>query len=756
MRTSQYLLSTLKETPADAEVISHQLMLRAGMIRKLASGLYTWLPTGVRVLKKVENIVREEMNNAGAIEVLMPVVQPSELWQESGRWEQYGPELLRIADRGDRPFVLGPTHEEVITDLIRNELSSYKQLPLNFYQIQTKFRDEVRPRFGVMRSREFLMKDAYSFHTSQESLQETYDAMYAAYSKIFSRMGLDFRAVQADTGSIGGSASHEFQVLAQSGEDDVVFSDTSDYAANIELAEAIAPKEPRAAATQEMTLVDTPNAKTIAELVEQFNLPIEKTVKTLLVKAVEGSSFPLVALLVRGDHELNEVKAEKLPQVASPLTFATEEEIRAVVKAGPGSLGPVNMPIPVVIDRTVAAMSDFAAGANIDGKHYFGINWDRDVATPEIADIRNVVAGDPSPDGQGTLLIKRGIEVGHIFQLGTKYSEALKASVQGEDGRNQILTMGCYGIGVTRVVAAAIEQNYDERGIVWPDAIAPFQVAILPMNMHKSFRVQELAEKLYSELRAQGIEVLLDDRKERPGVMFADMELIGIPHTIVLGDRNLDNDDIEYKYRRNGEKQLIKTGDIVDYLVKQIKADARKGPEFRGPFLHGLYKMDKPKAYCRLLLPCFLLLSACTVDISQPDSSATVVNAEAKTWAVKFQHQSSFTEQSIKEITEPDLKPGDLLFSSSLGVTSFGIRVFSTSSVSHVAIYLGDNNVAEATGAGVQIVSLKKAIKHSDKLFVLRVPDLTPQQATEITAFATKLKIAVITIAALSNLFHLW
>ncbi|ENH4890550.1 proline--tRNA ligase [Salmonella enterica] len=571
MRTSQYLLSTLKETPADAEVISHQLMLRAGMIRKLASGLYTWLPTGLRVLKKVENIVREEMNNAGAIEVSMPVVQPADLWQESGRWEQYGPELLRFVDRGERPFVLGPTHEEVITDLVRNELSSYKQLPLNFFQIQTKFRDEVRPRFGVMRSREFLMKDAYSFHTSQESLQETYDAMYAAYSRIFSRMGLDFRAVQADTGSIGGNASHEFQVLAQSGEDDIVFSDVSDYAANIELAEAIAPQTPRAAATQEMTLVDTPNAKTIAELVEQFNLPIEKTVKTLLVKAVKDSKSPLVALLVRGDHELNEVKAEKLPHVASPLTFATEEEIRAVINAGPGSLGPVNMPIPVIIDRTVAAMSDFSAGANIDGKHYFGINWDRDVATPVVADIRNVVAGDPSPDGQGTLLIKRGIEVGHIFQLGTKYSEALKASVQGEDGRNQILTMGCYGIGVTRVVAAAIEQNFDERGIVWPDAIAPFQVAILPMNMHKSFRVQELAEKLYSELRAQGIEVLMDDRKERPGVMFADMELIGIPHTIVIGDRNLDNDDIEYKYRRSGEKSLIKTGDIVDYLVKAIK-----------------------------------------------------------------------------------------------------------------------------------------------------------------------------------------
>ncbi|WP_058912363.1 proline--tRNA ligase [Entomohabitans teleogrylli] len=571
MRTSQYLLSTLKETPADAEVISHQLMLRAGMIRKLASGLYTWLPTGLRVLKKVENIVREEMNNAGAIEVSMPVVQPADLWQESGRWEQYGPELLRFVDRGERPFVLGPTHEEVITDLIRNELSSYKQLPLNFFQIQTKFRDEVRPRFGVMRSREFLMKDAYSFHTSQESLQETYDAMYKAYSAIFTRMGLDFRAVQADTGSIGGSASHEFQVLAQSGEDDIIFSTESDYAANIEMAEAVAPAHGRGAPTQEMRVVDTPNAKTIAELVEQFNLPVEKTVKTLLVKAVEGSALPLVALLVRGDHELNEVKAEKLPQVAAPLTFATEAEIRAVVNAGPGSLGPVNMPVPVVIDRSVAAMSDFAAGANMDDKHFFGINWERDVAVPEVADIRNVVEGDPSPDGKGTLQIKRGIEVGHIFQLGSKYSDAMKATVQGEDGRNQVLTMGCYGIGVTRVVAAAIEQNHDERGIVWPDAIAPFQVAILPMNMHKSFRVQEVAEKLYSELRGHGIEVLMDDRKERPGVMFADMELIGIPHTVVIGDRNLDSDDIEYKYRREGDKQLIKTGEIIDFLVSRIK-----------------------------------------------------------------------------------------------------------------------------------------------------------------------------------------
>jgi len=571
MRTSQYLLSTLKETPADAEVISHQLMLRAGMIRKLASGLYTWLPTGLRVLKKVENIVREEMNNAGAIELCMPVVQPADLWQESGRWEQYGPELLRFVDRGDRPFVLGPTHEEVITDLIRNELSSYKQLPLNFFQIQTKFRDEVRPRFGVMRSREFLMKDAYSFHTTQESLQETYDAMYQAYSKIFTRMGLDFRAVEADTGSIGGSASHEFQVLAQSGEDDVIFSTESDFAANIEFAEAVAPAAGRAAPTVEMTQIDTPNAKTIAELVEQFNLPVEKTVKTLMVKATEGSAYPLVALLVRGDHELNEVKAEKLPQVASPLTFATEAEIRAAANAGPGSLGPVGLSIPVVIDRTVAAMSDFAAGANIDGKHFVGINWERDVALPEVADIRNVVEGDPSPDGKGTLLIKRGIEVGHIFQLGTKYSESMKASVQGEDGRNQTLTMGCYGIGVTRVVAAAIEQNNDERGILWPDAIAPFQVAILPMNMHKSFRVKELAEELYATLRAKGIDVLMDDRKERPGVMFADMELIGVPHTVVIGDRNLDSEEVEYKNRRVGEKQMIKTGEIIDFLLGQIQ-----------------------------------------------------------------------------------------------------------------------------------------------------------------------------------------
>ncbi|HIB8315537.1 proline--tRNA ligase [Proteus mirabilis] len=570
MRTSHYLLSTLKETPADAEIVSHQLMLRAGMIRKLASGLYDWMPTGVRVLRKIEKIVREEMDNAGSLEISMPVVQPADLWQESGRWEQYGPELLRFTDRGERPFVLGPTHEEVVTDIVRNEITSYKQLPLNLYQIQTKFRDEVRPRFGVMRSREFIMKDAYSFHISQESLQETYDRMYQAYSNIFTRIGLDFRPVLADTGSIGGSASHEFQVLADSGEDDIVFSTASDYAANIELAEAVMPATPRSPATEELRLVDTPNAKTIAELVEQFNLPIEKTVKTLIVHATEESGHKLVALLVRGDHELNEIKAEKCSIVASPLVFATEEEIRQAVNASPGSLGPINLPLPIIIDRAVSVMSDFGAGANIDGKHYFGINWERDLPLAEMADIRNVVEGDPSPDGKGTLLIKRGIEVGHIFQLGKKYSEALKATVQNEEGHNQVVTMGCYGIGITRIVAAAIEQNHDARGIIWPDAIAPFQVAILPMNMHRSYRVKEVAEKLYADLRAQGIDVLFDDRKERPGVMFADMELIGVPHTIVIGDRNLDNEQVEYKARRSDDKSLVNVNDVVAFIKEQL------------------------------------------------------------------------------------------------------------------------------------------------------------------------------------------
>ncbi|TCJ95898.1 prolyl-tRNA synthetase [Volucribacter psittacicida] len=565
MKTSQYLFSTLKETPNDAQIVSHQLMLRAGMIRPLASGLYTWLPTGIRVLKKVENIVREEMNKC-ALEIEMPVVQPAELWQESGRWEQYGPELLRFKDRGDREFIISPTAEEAITDLVRREVSSYKQLPLNFYQIRTKFRDEIRPRFGIMRSREFLMKDAYSFHTDHASLQQTYEVMYQTYSNIFNRLGLDFRAVQADTGSIGGSASHEFQVLAQSGEDDIVFSSESDFAANIELAEAL-PLGERGQATEALRLVDTPNAKTIAELVEQFNVPIEKTVKTLIVRASEQCEQDFVALLVRGDHELNEIKAEKVDLVASPLQFATEQEIRQTIGAGPGSLGPLNLPIPVVIDRTVANMDNFSAGANIDDKHYFGINWERDLATPQIADLRNVVEGDPSPDGKGYLQIRRGIEVGHIFQLGQKYSAAMNATVQGEDGKPLIMTMGCYGIGISRVVAAAIEQNHDERGIIWPDAIAPFKLAIVPMNMHKSPNVQQFAEQLYADLTQQGIEVIFDDRKERPGVMFADMELIGVPHMLVIGEKNLANGEIEYKNRRTGEKKMIAQAQLTEFLA---------------------------------------------------------------------------------------------------------------------------------------------------------------------------------------------
>ncbi|MEI8631796.1 proline--tRNA ligase [Vibrio sp. PP-XX7] len=570
MRTSKYLLSTLKETPNDAEIVSHQLMLRAGMIRKLASGLYTWLPTGLRVLRKVENIVREEMNNAGAVETLMPVVQPSELWQETGRWDKFGPELLRITDRHNRSFVLGPTHEEVITDMVRNELRSYKQLPLNLYQIQTKFRDEVRPRFGVMRSREFIMKDAYSFHLDRESLEATYQEMHTAYCKIFNRMGLDFRPVLADSGSIGGSGSQEFHVLAESGEDLIAFSTESDYAANIEKAEALAPTVKRAAPTQAMTLVETPDAKTIDELVEQFGLPIEKTVKTLFVKASDAVESPLIALLIRGDHELNEIKAENLPEVAAPLEFATEEEIRALIGAGPGSLGPVGLSLPFIVDRSVAVMSDFSAGANVDGKHYFGINWERDVALGPVQDLRNVIEGDPSPCGQGTILLKRGIEVGHIFQLGNNYSESMKATVLGPDGKSVVMEMGCYGIGCTRVVAAAIEQNYDQSGIIWPDAIAPFEVVIVPMNMHKSERVQQAAEDLYTTLKAQGIDVLFDDRKERPGVMFSDMELIGIPHTIIIGDRSIEDGNFEYKHRRGGEKAAVAINEMVDFIKGQL------------------------------------------------------------------------------------------------------------------------------------------------------------------------------------------
>ncbi|EOX4458257.1 proline--tRNA ligase [Vibrio antiquarius] len=571
MRTSNYLLSTLKETPNDAEVVSHQLMLRAGMIRKLASGLYTWLPTGLRVLRKVENIVRQEIDNAGAVETLMPVVQPFELWEETGRSEKMGPELLRFTDRHVRPFVLSPTAEEVITSLVRNEVSSYKQLPLNLYQIQTKFRDERRPRFGVMRSREFSMMDAYSFDIDKDGLQKSYDAMHDAYCKAFDRMGLDYRPVLADSGAIGGSGSQEFHVLAESGEDIIAFSTESDYAANIEKAEALAPASEAAAPTQEMTLVDTPNAKTIAELVEQFELPIEKTVKTLFVKASDEVDAPIIALIIRGDHELNEVKAENLPQVAAPLEMASEEEIRELIGAGPGSLGPVGLKLPFIVDRSVAVMSDFGAGANIDGKHYFGINWGRDAELGQVEDLRNVVEGDPSPCGKGTIQLKRGIEVGHIFQLGNAYSAAMNCGVLGPDGKNVILEMGCYGIGITRVVAAAIEQNHDKYGIIWPDAIAPFQVAIVPMNMHKSEEVKEAAEKLYAELTAMGIEVLFDDRKERPGVMFSDMELIGVPHTIIIGDRSMKEGNFEYKNRATGEKTPVAMTDIIEHVKAKLK-----------------------------------------------------------------------------------------------------------------------------------------------------------------------------------------
>ncbi|MFP4278481.1 MAG: proline--tRNA ligase [Halochromatium sp.] len=573
MRTSEFPLNTVKETPADAEIASHRLMLRAGMIRKLAAGLYTWLPLGLRVLRKVERIVREEMDRAGALEVSMPAVQPAELWQESGRWEHYGPELLRLRDRHQREFCFGPTHEEIITELARNELRSYKQLPINYYQIQTKFRDEIRPRFGVMRAREFLMKDAYSFHVDQDSLAQTYEAMYQAYSRIFRRCGLDFRAVQADTGAIGGNASHEFHVLADSGEDAIAFSTGSDYAANVELAEAVGLDASAPAPGEERRLVDTPNAKTIADLVAGFGQPIERTVKTLVVAGADsetGAERGLVALLVRGDHELNPVKAEKLPQVLAPLRMASEDEIRAAVGAGPGSLGPKDLPLPCIADRSVAATADFSAGANQDGKHWFGLNWGRDLPTPAVADLRSVVEGDPSPDGQGTLTIARGIEVGHIFQLGRKYSEAMKAVVLDESGKAVTMTMGCYGIGVSRVVAAAIEQHHDERGIRWPASIAPFEVALLPMKLGKSFRVRAAVDDLYERLRAVGIEVLLDDRDVRPGFMFADMELIGIPHRVVIGDQHLDDGQVEYKGRRDTEMQLIALDEIVPFLERAL------------------------------------------------------------------------------------------------------------------------------------------------------------------------------------------
>ena len=568
MRTSNFLIATQKETPADAEVISHQLMLRAGLIRKLASGLYTWLPLGLRVLRKVENVVREEMDAAGAQEVSMPVVQPAELWEESGRWEQYGPELLRIHDRHQRDFCLGPTHEEVITDLVRNEVKSYKQLPLNLYQIQTKVRDEIRPRFGIMRSREFLMKDAYSFHVDQASLEITYQDMHQAYTNIFTRLGLDFRPVIADTGSIGGSASHEFHVLANSGEDDIAFSDSSDYAANVEMAEALAPAEPRPAPGADLAEVATPGVKSIDDLANVLSTDPANTVKTLVVKGEEDGQ--LIALVLRGDHQLNDIKAEKLAGIASPLQMAEEADVRKALGAGFGSLGPVGMEVEVVVDRSAAALADFVCGANRDEFHLTGVNWERDCPLGRVEDLREVVEGDPCPDGNGTLQIKRGIEVGHIFQLGCKYSEAMKAQVLDENGKNVTMTMGCYGIGVSRVVAAAIEQNHDDRGITWPQAMAPFQLAIVPLNMQKSEAVASCAEDLYQQLKNAGIDVLMDDRNERPGVKFADMELIGIPHRIVIGDRALAEGNIEYKGRQDEDSQLVPQGEIIGFLQDKL------------------------------------------------------------------------------------------------------------------------------------------------------------------------------------------
>ncbi len=569
MKTSKLLISTTRETPSDAIVISHQLMIRAGLIRPVAGGLYNWLPFGVRVLRKVENIIREEMNLAGGQEVLMPIVQPMELWEESGRANEYGAELLRIKDRHGRDFALGPTHEEIITDLIRKEIRSYKQLPANFYQIQTKFRDEIRPRFGVMRSREFIMKDAYSFHIDKASLQETYDEMFKTYNRIFTRLGLDFRSVQADTGSIGGEGSHEFHVLAESGEDNIAFSTKSDFAANVELAEALPPRGERAEATAEMSQVATPNQHSIEEVCDFLQVKRKKVLKTLLVKGATEEQ-PVIALVLRGDHQLNQLKAEKIVAIASPFEMASDEEIQATTGCKAGSIGPVGLTIPIIVDRSATQASDFICGANQDGLHLTGVNWDRDATFNQTADLRNVVKGDPSPCGQGHIEIRKGIEVGHIFQLGNKYSTALNATVQNENSRSQALKMGCYGIGVTRVVAAAIEQNYDAKGIIWPESIAPFQVCIVPMQMHKFPRIAKVATQIYQDLLAKGIEVLLDDRKERPGVMFSDMDLIGIPHRIVIGERGLDKGIIEYKYRRDEKPQDIPEADFIRFLLTKI------------------------------------------------------------------------------------------------------------------------------------------------------------------------------------------
>ncbi len=568
MKVSQFPISTLRDTPANAEVISHQLMLKAGMIKPIASGLYTWAPLGLKVLRKVENVVREEMNRAGGVEVLMPCVQPGELWKESGRWVEYGPELLRFNDRGDREFCFGPTHEEIITDYVRNEITSYKQLPINFYQIQTKFRDEVRPRFGVMRSREFIMKDAYSFHQNQESLQATYDAMYDAYQKIFTRLGLNFRAVEADNGSIGGNASHEFHVLASSGEDDIAFSDSGNYAANIEKAATLPSTTTRAEPTQTMEEFATPGLRTIDALATAMNIPATQQIKILLV---EGDNDKTVALLVRGDHSLNEIKAEKIDGIKAPLTFATEETIISLTGSKPGSLGPVNLNLRIIADYATETLSDFVCGANKEGHHLKGVNWLRDLPEPEFQDIRNVVAGDPSPDGDGKLEIRRGIEVGHIFQLGTKYSETMNAKVLDENGKSQLMTMGCYGVGISRIVASCIEQNSDDKGIVWPAAMAPFQIAIAPLNYHKSEEVKQAADDLYQSLMEAGYEVLLDDRNIRPGAMFADLELIGIPHRVVISDRGLKNQQFEYKSRTAEEAELLEIDGALDYINEQLK-----------------------------------------------------------------------------------------------------------------------------------------------------------------------------------------
>ena len=569
MYLSQLAINTLKEVPADAEIVSHRLMLRAGLIRRLASGLYTWMPLGIRVLHRVENIIREEMDRAGALELLMPSVQPAELWQESSRWEEYGPELLRFKDRHARDFCLGPTHEEVITDIARNELKSYRQLPVNYYQIGTKFRDEIRPRFGVMRAREFVMKDAYSFHLDEASLLEGYQVMRAAYQRIFDRLQLEYRIVQADTGAIGGSRSEEFQVLAASGEDAIAYCDADGFAGNLEVVDLPPPQASRPPATESLALVETPDVRSIEALAQFLGVPAERCLKTLLVK---GTEAPAVALYLRGDHELNAIKAQKLPGVASPLTMLKAAEVEAATGSVPGFAGPVGLELPAYVDQYAAPLADFVCGANQVDCHYRGANWDRDTAQPPVADLRNAVAGDPSPGGRGTLSIARGIEVGQIFQLGAKYSESMQATVLDTDGRHRTMQMGCYGIGVTRVVAAAIEQNHDERGIIWPEAIAPFDVVLIPINMDKSERVRAAAEKTYEALKEAGFDVLLDDRSQRPGFKFADADLIGIPHRVVIAERALDENRCEYKSRRAGDVELV----AIDTLPELLAARRRK------------------------------------------------------------------------------------------------------------------------------------------------------------------------------------